>query len=282
LGGDRDFLQWDTISLLSLLDVRVVLAYYHEAEKNPNRSDRITRQKFDQSYIRSRLKEVFEFKGTAREWNEREARQLKAMFEKAKSAYAEISKATGTYMHHSAALDELIKFAETPEKFIEFSRRKAQAAQTREFRTTQPKESLSSDTKARVTIDNALFGRYFLTCDETLIQNKTVYLVEAKHSSRARFPSRNDIKDGLLKMMLYANLTNVKVGALPFAPRAALRLTSRQLKGSIKSDAQDAEIEKFFADNNFAVKDREFFGKLFREARENKFEIILEQAETGK
>lgn len=282
LGGDRDFLQWDTISLLSLLDVHIVLAYYSEAEKNPKRNDQITKQKLDNTYIQSRLKEVFEFKGTPREWNEREAKQLKAMFEKAKSAYAEISKATKTYLHNSAALDELIKYAETPAKFIEFSRTKAQTAQSREFQTDQPKESLASDTKAKVTINNALFGKYFFTCDETRIEGKTLYLIEAKHSQRAKFPSKNDIKDGLVKLMLYANLTNVKIGKIPFNLRVMIRLTSKQLKGSINSEAKDTEIEKFLIENNFSLKDKEFFKKLFTEARENKFTIILEHAETAK
>ena len=282
MGGERDFLQWDTISLLSLLDVHVVLAYYSEAEKNTKRSDQITRQKLDNTYILARLKEVSEFKGTPREWNEREAKQLKAVFQKAKSAYAEISKQTKTYLHDAAALDELIKYAETPEKFIEFSRTKAQTAQTREFLTEQPKEALSTDTKAKVTINNALFGKYFFTCDETLIQTKTVYLIEAKHSERARFPSKNDIKDGLIKMMLYTNLSNVKIGKIPFDFGVMIRLTSRQLKGSIKSDAASAEAEKFFSDNKFAPADKEFFRKLFTEARENRFTIILEHAETAK
>lgn len=282
LGGDRDFLQWDTISLLSLLDVHVVLAYYNEAEKNTRRGDQITRQKLDNTYIQARLKEIFEFKGTPRQWNEREAKQLKNVFEKAKTAYAEISRLTKTYLHDAAALDELIKFAETPEKFIEFSRRKARDAQSREFLTEQPKEALSTDTKAKVTINNALFGKYFFTCDETLIERENLFLIEAKHSARAKFPSRNDIKDGLLKLMIYTNLKNVKIGKLAFTPRAAIRLTSGKLNGSIKSDAKPEAIESFFTDNNFALRDKDFFRKLFAEARENKFTIILERAETAK
>jgi hypothetical protein len=282
LGGARDFLQWDTISLLSLLDVHVILAYYDSAEKNTKRNDQITSQKLDNTYILSRLKEIFEFKGTTREWNERETKQLKPMFEKAKTSYKQISKTTKTYLHDETALDELIKYAETPEKFIEFSRLKAQTAQNREFETLQPKEALSSDTKAKVTINNALFGKYFFTCDETKIEGKTLYLIEAKHSQRAKFPSKNDIKDGLLKLMVYTNLTNVKVGKLPFKLRVMIRLTSNQLKGSINSDAKPEDLEKYFSDSNFALKDREFFKKLFQEAQENKFTIILEHAETAK
>jgi VWFA-related protein len=282
LGGERDFLQWDTISLLSLLDVHVVLAYYDSAEKNVKRNDQITGQKFDNNYIASRLNEIFNFKGTTRQWNEREMKQLKAVLEKAKLAYQKISKDTKTYLHDWSALDELIKYAATPQNFIEFSRRKSQSAQNREFVTEQPKEALSTDTKAKVTINNALFGRYFFTCDETKIENKTVYLMEAKHSARAKMPSRNDIKDGFVKLMLYTNLQNVKVGASPHKLKVQIRLTANALKGSINSDASNEAIEKFLSDNLFAVSDANFVKKLFGEARANNFTIILEHAVTAK
>jgi hypothetical protein len=282
LGGERDFLQWDTIPLLSLLDVHVILAYYSDATKNEKRADQITSQKFDNAYILARLNEVFSFKGTTREWNEREAKNLKSVFEKAKSAYAEISKQTKTYLHDASALDEIIKFAETPQKFIEFSRQKSRNAQDREFLTEQPKEALATDTKAKVSITNALFGKYFFTVDETRVEPKTVYLIEAKHSQRSKMPSKNDIKDGLIKMMIYTNLKNVKIGGKFIDCKVMIRLTSKQLNGSITSDIKDEDLDKFCADNLIDSADKEFLKKLFREAIENKFTIILEHAETAK
>lgn len=282
LGGDRDFLQWDTISLLSLLDVHVVLAYYDSAVKNPRRADQITAQKLDNNYMLSRLNEVFSFAGTPRQWNEREAKQLKVVFEKAKLSYQKISKETKTYLHDAAALNELIKYAETPEIFIEFSRGKAKRAQNREFETLQPKEALSTDTKGKVTITNALFGKYFFTVDETKIEPNIVYLIEAKHSSRAKMPSRNDIKDGLIKMMLYTNLKSVKVGTKNIEFRVMIRLTSAKLNGSITSDAKDEDLEKFCSTNLIDAENKSFLRKLFQEARENKFTVILERGETAK
>lgn len=282
LGGVRDFLQWDTISLLSLLDVHVVLAYYDSAEKNTKRGDQITNQKFDNNYISARLNEIYDFKGMPREWNEREVKQLKNVFEKAKLAYQKIAQETKTYLHDSTALDELIKAAETPQKFLEFSRNKSQKAQAREFVTDQPKEALSTDTKAKVTINNALFGKYFFTCDETKIENKIIYLIEAKHSVRAKMPSKNDIKDGFVKMMLYTNLDNVKVGAKPSAFKVQIRLTANQLKGSVNSDSRDEELSKFLTENAFTSKEADFIKNIFQEAKENNFKIILEHAETAK
>lgn len=255
---------------------------YDSAEKNPKRADQITRQKYDDNYVTSRLNEIFYFNGTAGEWNERETVQLKPMFEKAKLAYRRISKATKTYLHDEAALNELINYAATPQRFIEFSRRKSQKAQAREFQTEQPKEALATDTKSKITITNALFGKYFFTVDETKIEPQMIYLIEAKHSSRGKFPSRSDIKDGLIKMMLYTNLRQVKVGAKSYDLKVQIRLTSNQLEGSVDSDAKNEAIEKFFVSNSFDSADVNFFAKLFREARANKFTIILEHAVTAK
>lgn len=282
MGGERDFLQWDTISLLSLLDVHVVLAFYSEAAKNQKRADQITAQKFDNNYISARLNEIFDFKGTPRQWNEREVKELKNILVKAKSAYREISKNTKTYLHNETALDELIKFAETPETFIEFSRQKAEKAQIRESNTLQPNESLSTDSKGKVTITNALFGKYFFTVDETRVEPKTVYLIEAKHSRRAKMPSRSDIKDGLIKMMLYTNLKNVKVGAKNVKYKTLIRLTSANLKGSVNSEMTDSDLEKFYTENSIDSKSKEFLKKLFHEARTNGFTVILEHGETAK
>ena len=282
LGGDRDFLQWDTISLLSLLDVHVVLAFYDDAEKNTKKADKITSQKFDKNFVLNRLSEIFEFAGTAREWNEKEAKQLKSVFEKAKSAYREISEKTKTYLHDETALDELIKASETPQLFIEFSRSKAKKAQGRESETLQPKEALASDTKGRITIRNALFGKYFFTVDETRIDSDEVFLIEAKHSQRAKIPGKNDIKDGLIKMMLYTNLKNVKLGSKPVKSQVQIRLTSAKLSGSIASDESSEKFNSFCSDNLIDPKQKSFLAKLFSEARENNFTVILEHGSTAK
>ncbi len=282
LGGERDFLQWDTISLLSLLDVHVVLAYYSDATKNVKRNDQITGQKFDNNYIAARLGEVFNFKGSAREWNERETKELKSVFEKAKLAYRGISTDTKTYLHDETALNQLIKLAENPNSFAQFSRSKSQKGQSRELQSIQPKEALSTDTKGGVTITNLGGGKYFFTCDETRVEGKTLFLIEDKHSQRTVLPSENDIKDGLLKMMVYTNLKNVRVGKNPVAEKAVLRLTSSKLIGLINSDMSDENATKFFQANSLSVSQVKLIKKLFEEARTNKFTIVLEHAETAK
>lgn len=80
--------------------------------------------------------------------------------------------------------------------------------------------------KARITIKNYLGGEYFLTCDEAEIHGNEIFLIEGKHTAGKSFPALNDIKDGLLKMMLLMNLKNVRIGDKRFTPIPILKLTT--------------------------------------------------------
>lgn len=274
--GERDFLQFDTFSLLNLLDVYVILSYYSDAARDSSAT--LTNQKFDNKFITDKLKELQSFKGTATEWNLKELQNVSQLLEKAKAAYAEISARTGVTMHDSRGLDNFAKrISKSLEEFRSFSRQKAQSAQNREFQMIQPMEALASDTKARVTISDRSGGKYFFTCDETKFENDTIYLIEAKHSSRAKMPSPSDIKDGLLKMMLYSNLKNVRLGNKNVSSRAAVRLTSSRLEGSISSESDIKNLESFLQTNSFNANQKGFVKKLFEEARENNFVVIIEK-----
>ena len=57
--GDRDFLQWDTISLMSLLDVFVIFAYYTKAVRV---KEKIKKQQFDDEYVLSKIKEIGQYR----------------------------------------------------------------------------------------------------------------------------------------------------------------------------------------------------------------------------
>ncbi len=48
-----------------------------------------------------------------------------------------------------------------------------------------------------------LCSKYYLTCDEVEIHGDEIYLVEAKHTNKDELPSRDNIKDGLVKMILF-------------------------------------------------------------------------------
>src|SRR3989344_6161045 len=67
--GDRDFLQWDTISLMSLLGIYVIIGYYDDAIRNPEYKNKITEQRFDINYIRSQMNNLLSYQSDALHWN---------------------------------------------------------------------------------------------------------------------------------------------------------------------------------------------------------------------
>jgi len=177
--GDRDFIQWDTVSLMSLLDVFVIFAYYEKADKA---DQKITNQQFNNKYVLSKIKEIEQYHSSALHWNLHELNtNLHSIIDKVKTSYSKIEKLTGVKLHNPNGLDNFKeKIGKDVSLFMAFSRGKAEKAQSREFVTQQPKESLSTLTKAKITITNYLGGQYFLTVDEILLSKDKVSLIEGK------------------------------------------------------------------------------------------------------
>ena len=273
--GDRDFIQWDTVSLMSLLDVFVIFAYYEKAEKA---EQKITNQKFNNKYVLSKIIELEQYHSSALHWNLNELNtNLHNIIDKVKTSYAHIEQITGVKLHNSTGLDKFKdKIGKDVSLFMAFSRAKAEQAQAREFVTFQPKESLSTLSKAKVTITNYLGGQYFLTVDEILLTKDKVSLIEGKHSKNAVLPGKSDIKDGLIKMILYCNLSEVTANGQKVKSEAVLCLTSSKLKAVIKSSSTKKEIAHFFEENNLSTAQKGLIETVIDEAFQNKFIVRVQ------
>lgn len=276
--GDRDFIQWDTVSLMSLLDVFVIFAYYNKAEKA---GKKITRQEFDNEFILSKIREIEQYHSSALHWNLNELNSnLHDIIDKVKSSYSKIEESTGVKLHNPNGLDNFKnKIGKDVSLFMEFSRGKARKAQLRELVTIQPKESLSTLSKAQITINNYLGGQYFFTVDEIVISDGKLLLIEGKHSVNNLLPSKSDIKDGLLKMILYTNLTDTKINGKKIICEPILELTSIKLKGEINSNSSSKEIENFFVENKFNNTQKNLVLSLLDETKSNKFTIHIKQVQ---
>ena len=275
--GDRDFIQWDTVSLMSLLDVFVIFAYYENAEK---KGKKITNQQFNNEYILLKIKEIAQYHSSALHWNLNELNtNLHKVIDNVKTSYANIEKTINIKLHNVNGLDNFKeKIGKDVSLFMVFSREKAEKAQSREFVTLQPKESLSTLSKAKITITNYLGGQYFLTVDEILLTKDKVSLIEGKHTKNAILPSKGDIKDGLLKMILYCNLSEVTANGSQVQSEAILSLTSSKLKGKIHSSSANKEITDFFTENSLSVSQKTLIETIFAEANQNNFIIQIQHS----
>ena len=278
LKGDRDFIQWDTVSLMSLLDVYVILAYYNDAVIHRSMENKITDQKFDNNYVKKKIMEISDYHSSALHWNLKEINEtLPSLIDKVQGTYNRLEKELKISFHNPKGIQRFKDhFLRGVSDFMAASRNKAKEAQNRERHTLQPKEFLSTSTKATITIENYLGGKYYFTTDEVSIVDNKLLLIEGKHSSNSKLPSIGDIKDGLLKMVLYCNLDDLKIEDNVFIPKPVLKLTSTNISGKISSLSSIAEIEKFKLSAGLSKNNNEFIDKLFSEAVANNFEVIIE------
>jgi hypothetical protein len=280
INGDRDYIKWDTISLMSLLNIYVIFAYYSDAESHPSREGKVTKQKFDNSFVKGKIAEIKNYHNSALHWNLKEIdTSLLDVAELAKNSYENIARKLNVKFHSSRGIEDYIaEIRSGVAVFKDGSRLRSRDAQSREMQTIQPKEYLSTDTKAMITIENYLGGLYHFTTDEIDFCGSDIRLIEDKHSRKEALPSKGDIKDGLLKMMLFSNLEGVFVGNKKYNPVPVLRLTSPSITSNISSNLPVEEVEGFFRDSNLSATKKKLLRSLFQEASMNNFIVEIKRS----
>ncbi len=257
--GDRDFLQWDTISLMSLLGVYVIVAYYDDAIQSSRYDNKITKQRFDLDHLKDQITKLQYYQSDALHWNISQIDKVSEIGKKALESYETISKNTGVEMHSRISAEKRIEeLKKGKDTFMSLSRNRAEMAQKRESATVQPKEKLDG-VKGVITITNYLGGNYYFTSDEVELHDNDIYLIDAKHTKTDNLPSMGDIKDGLLKMILFTNLENVNLDGEKFNPVPILKLTS----------GDEFNIEEL------SKSQREMLDILKKEAKENEFRVLI-------
>jgi hypothetical protein len=134
--GDRDFLQWDTVSLMSLLGVYVIIAYYSKAERSKRYRHKITNQRFDVGYIREQIKSILSYQSDALHWNLAHIDKVGQIGQKALETYEMISKGLKVEMHSLQTAEKRItELLKGKDDFMKLSRTLAEKAQMRERMT---------------------------------------------------------------------------------------------------------------------------------------------------
>lgn len=226
--GDRDYLQWDTVALMSLLGVHVIIGYYDKAKKSSRYKDKITAQKYNLNFIKSKICELMSYQSDALHWNLAQLESSEDLLKRAIAAYKIISNRLKVKMHSNKSAEKRILKLKM-DSFKSLSRGLAKSAQEREVITVQPKEKVKG-IKAALNITNYLGGEYHFTADELRIHKKSVEVVEAKNTEEVGLPSLLDIKDGLTKMILFTNLSEAKIGDNVYSMIPVLKLTSKSKK----------------------------------------------------
>lgn len=256
--GDLDKIQASTISWMNLLNIYIVLAYYDHAIPSRRYAGKITGQQLNEANVRSQIEEILAYKQSALHWNRSLIENsFRLTFEMALRAYSDISSRTSVPLHHQRGLRAYA--AEIEQDLQQFwirSLRGSQEAAQRESRTIHALEYLGDGNKGIFELENYLGGTYHLTADEILAEAGVTIIQESKNASRHSLPSPSDIRDGLFKLILFANIDRLETeqGTLVFKSR--LKLTGQGIQGSLRLPCSDQMLREFLAANDVVLKAR--------------------------
>ncbi len=102
--GDRDTIQYSTISWMNLMNIYIVLAYYETADKSLKKrqenKNKLTKQQFDNCHVKSQINEILEYHQSALHWNKNLFEErFTEIFRTALDCYDSISSKTGVAIH---------------------------------------------------------------------------------------------------------------------------------------------------------------------------------------
>ena len=272
---NNDRINYITFSWMNLLNIYIVLAWYEDAERKPNTTDRITNQILNTESVREKLLEVSRYQMTALHWNTTHfENDFESIYLNAIAGYKKISREENVAVHSPANhLQTLEKFKADGRfnltSFKEATLPRSYEAAYRESVTTHILESLEENTKGIFRISNYLGGQYYLTADEVYWEDDQLIIQESKNSSKGKLPSEDDIKDGLFKLILFANMEQVSIDEranIQFATR--LKLTGN-LVGSLFLPCETEAIFGFCAENRLTQTHQKRILLLNQEACEN-------------
>ena len=272
---NNDRINFITFSWMNLLNVYIILAWYEDAEIKPGTTDRITNQILNAEGVREKLLEVSQYQMTALHWNTTHfEKDFASIYLNAVDGYKKISQEKNVAVHspknHLQTLEKFKgdgRFSLT--RFKEATLPRSYEAAHRESLTTHVLESLEENTKGIFGISNYLGGQYYLTADEVYWENDQLIIQESKNSSKGKLPSEDDIKDGLFKLILFANMEEVAIDErtnIQFTTR--LKLTGN-LIGSLLLPCATENVFNFCAANRLTQTYQKRLISLNQEASEN-------------
>ncbi len=278
--GDNDRINIITLSLMNLLNVFVILVWYEDAKPHLTREGKVTSQLMPVDYVRDQLKSINNYQQTALHWNlSHFERDFVTVYRNAIESYRRIAAKTGVTMHaesdHLAMLERYIvddKFH--IDSFRKLSLTRSKDAAQRETVVQHVLEFLQDGDKAYLSLTNYLGGEYHLTADEVFTEGQTLVIQESKNTTRAKFPSTSDVKDGLLKLILYSNIDELFVDEVRVDFRTQLKLTGN-LRGTLLLPTSEEEVSAFNRLNQFTRSRCAIMEKLNREATQNRNLSIL-------
>lgn len=258
--SNNDRINFITLSWMNLANIFVILAYYDNAEKKSE--FRITNQKMNKEHINNFLEKISSYELDAHHWNNNHfIKDFSKIYETAVSKYTEISKKLDVKLNSSKKhFENLDSFKNNDgtidlKKFADITLARSRGAASRESETIHEQEFIQGKlTKPIFDITDTLGGRYFLTCDDSYISNGVLKIIECKNSTRKKLPTKNDVHDGLFKLLLFSQIEEMKINGKPIQHTVELQVTGK-LIGDIELPNTEENVRQYATVNTLSKSD---------------------------
>jgi hypothetical protein len=270
---NNDRINFITYSWMNLLNVYIILAWYDDAAARRGESGRVTNQHLQTDFVLRALRELQFYQASALHWNQMHfERDFEFVYHQAVAAYERLEREKHLQFHwlpqHHAVLSHFRTMGRfSIDDFKLYTLPRSSQAARRELKTHHRYELLRDGSKGLFTISNYLGGEYHLTADEVFLTDDALIVQESKNA-RGKLPNIDDIKDGLFKLILFANLEQLEIMGEAFNFSVRLNLTG-DLIGQIQLPAHPDEIERFCVVNALSTRQRALIHALHQEAHLN-------------
>lgn len=232
-GHDRDYIQWDSLSLTSYVGIYAIPAYYVTAQKESE--DRVTDFVLDWNFVSDRIQEIMETDISPIDWNKKERLNIGKIVHCVLEGQDNIHKTTGVPLNDRKSLVTHLRKIGNPDTFRLSSRRLSEAAQRREAAILQPKEEIIRQRKTTITLEDGQDGRYNWTVDELVTTKDKAMIIDKKNGQI--LPSYDDLSDSFFKMIFFTNIEEMwTADGTKLSPLPAVAITAETGEGACFSE----------------------------------------------
>ena len=221
--GERGKIQPNTIDWMTSVGVYLILGVYIDADKgkvgklaaNANKDTKSREgspkfaqgQRFDLENIQAQIEKIIETKPSVKEWNDNQLTKIPNLLANAIDIYKKLGKKLDVPLGNFTKLEkEVAIWKKNSFKFLADCEENSKGAQDREAKSVHKLEDVPGE-KGKINIDFGDTRKLYLTSDSMELDEEkgTVVLLEGKNTSSGKYPGWPDIKDALIKLMIFKN-----------------------------------------------------------------------------
>ena len=219
--GERGKIQPNTVDWMTSIGVYLILGLYVHAEKgkkgklaanagsktqsSEGKPKFAQGQKFDANYLQSQIETILKTKPDIKKWNEKQLEMIPKFLERGIDIYKKLGAKLDVPLGNFSRMENDVKrWTNDSKQFQKDCEKGSKSAQNSESVSDHMLEDVPGN-KGKINIDFGESRKLYLTSDSMVLDKEMVTLLEGKNTSSGKYPGMGDVKDALIKLMIFKN-----------------------------------------------------------------------------